>query len=148
MEINFYQLLEELKKSLPALLLKMLEQNKRVVIFSQSEEKIAEVDRFLWTQGKVKFLPHGTKKDGNVERHPVYLTTENENPNNADFLVVLDDVDNEFLHSFKKAFYMFEGSDEVAKKLARKKWKEYKSTGHQLNYFKKNTDGKWVRQEI
>lgn len=148
MEINFYQLTDELKKSLPILSVKMLEQKKKVLIFSESSEKIAEIDRFLWTQGKIRFIPHGTKQDGDYEKQPIFLSTEPENLNNAEFVIILDNIDNDFLNTFSKAFYMFENKDEEAKKLARQKWKGYKELNHNLNYFKQEKDGKWTKQEI
>jgi DNA polymerase III subunit chi len=105
MEINFYCINNDINNFLYKFLLQLVTKEKRVIIYSESKEKICKLDEMFWLLGHSDFLPHGIKKDGYIEHHPLYLTHEKENPNNSEFLLIsnfLDDID--YLQKFKKFF--------------------------------------------
>jgi DNA polymerase IIIc chi subunit len=45
-----------------------------------SAERMETLDAHLWTFSEQSFLAHGTARDGHPSRQPIYLTTEDENP--------------------------------------------------------------------
>ena len=137
--INFYLSDETLGKTLFNLLLKMAEAGHRVVIFCHSKEYLDELDRMLWTLGRVKFLPHGKEEDGYVSEHPIFLTTKEENPNKAKFLFLFGKPSKEFMDKFDKGFYVFDYYHEGDAKMD---WKDYKGMGFEPVFMKK-IDGKW-----
>ena len=57
-----------------------------------SDERVAALDALLWTYDEASFLPHGTARDGNAARQPIWLTAADENPNAATMLVLIDGV--------------------------------------------------------
>ena len=59
-------------------------------MLGDTPERIEALNTLLWTYDPASFLAHGTSKDGRPEDQPIYLTTEDENPNEAEVLVLLD----------------------------------------------------------
>lgn len=77
-------------KVLTKLLEKVLSQNQRATVWLESEERLAALDGVLWTYSTLAFLPHGSARDGNADRQPIWLTTTEENPNGSQVLVCMD----------------------------------------------------------
>ncbi len=145
MEINFYQSDEGTTKSIAPLILKILEENKKVLIFSRDPLRIKEVDDGLWSYGKNKFIPHITISDKNfvLERQPVLITDKEENSNQADYIILLEEVSQNFITGFSRAFYFFDSLTlEKAQKVAAK----YRNTA-KINAYKKE-DAKWVKSSL
>ena len=82
-EINFYQCDETLSRSIAPLLLKVLEEDKKALIFSSDQVRIKEIDDGLWVYGKNKFIPHITifDKDFVLKRQPILISDKEENSN-------------------------------------------------------------------
>ncbi len=84
-EINFYQVsnLAEngIAKSIAPLLLKILEDGKRAMIYSKDPVTINALDNGLWSFGKNKFIPHVTIFDQEFEtkKQPIFITNQEEN---------------------------------------------------------------------
>ena len=90
-EVNFYHLTKSsLEDALPRLLLKTLQAGERAVVLLGSPERVDALNTHLWTYDPNGFLPHGSARDGEAERQPVWLTHLDENPNGAGFLFVAD----------------------------------------------------------
>lgn len=132
-EINFYQVDEAVGKSIAPLILKVLEEKKRAIIFTKNENLIKEIDSNLWSFGRNKFIPHITifDREFDLKRQPVLITNREENSNQADYLIFLDEPSNSFTSNFKRIFYFFEAGKNISK---------LKPT----NSYKKQ-DGKWVK---
>lgn len=138
-EINFYQVDETIIKALAPLMLKVLEENKKALIFAQDANQIKELDNSLWSYGRNKFIPHITINDSefDLKRQPILLTNKQENANNANYLVFFDKPEIDFINNFERCFFFFEeGNIAFAKELASK----VKPT----NCYKK-TAGKWSK---
>ena len=145
MEINFYQVDDILYKSIAPLLLKVLEENKKALIFCQSEAQVAEIDAGLWSFSKTKFLPHGTKADKlKPLEQPVFITIEPSNFNQSQYLLMFGEAEESFLKQFEKIFYFFSSGNAAD---ARALWKKYKPKSSALNFYKKE-DGGWVKKEL
>ncbi len=138
-EIAFYQADETIVKSLAPLLIKVLEEKKKVLIFCPNPNQMKEIDDSLWSYGRSKFIPHITflDKDFEILRQPVFITNKEENANEAQYLVFLEEPSTSFVSGFERAFYFYlEGEFERAKNLAKKLKPK--------NSYKKE-DGKWVK---
>jgi DNA polymerase-3 subunit chi len=145
MEINFYQIDEPAHKAMAPLLQKILEDKKKILIFSKNPVLLKQIDDGLWSFSKTKFLPHSTKADKNDPlKQPIFLIENEENPNQADFLIMLEQVSDEFSAQFTKIFYFF---DDASLSDAKKAWSYYKKKSAILNFYKK-ADGKWLKVEI
>ncbi len=89
-EALFYHLERRtLEDVLPGLLERTRERGLRAVVRVGSAERMAVLDSQLWTYSEQTFLAHGTAADGHAERQPIYLTTEDENPNKAEVLFLV-----------------------------------------------------------
>ena len=111
-EINFYEVDEGVVKAMGPVLLKILDEKKRAFIFIKNLEKIKEIDASLWSYGRSKFIPHVTifDKDFESEKQPILISNEEKNLNNADYLIFLDEPNQDFLKGFSRSFYFFENS--------------------------------------
>ncbi|MBP7709538.1 MAG: DNA polymerase III subunit chi [Rickettsiales bacterium] len=138
-EINFYQADETIIKSLAPLLIKVLDEKKKALIFCKNAAQIKAIDDSLWSYGRSKFIPHITISDTDfvMERQPILISDKEENANKADYLVFFDLPSSEFLSSFKRVFHFFE---EAGFSNAAALAKKVKPT----NCYKKS-DGKWVK---
>ena len=72
------------------------------------------LDTLLWTYTEESFLPHGTKRDGNAAEQPVFLTTEETNPNGANVRFLVDGAGIAEHAGYERIVYMFDGHDSAA----------------------------------
>jgi DNA polymerase IIIc chi subunit len=145
MEINFYQVDDIIYKAIAPLLIKVLDEEKKALIYCQNEQQVEEIDNGLWQFSKTKFVPHGTKTTKlEPAKQPIFITDQLTNSNQSHYLIMLDEVEEKFLNQFEKIFYFF-GSGNVAD--ARKLWAKYKKQSFALNFYKK-ADGGWVKVDL
>ena len=143
-QIAFYHLQRSpLEAVLPRLLEKTLEAEKRALVLAASEARIEALNALLWTYNPNSWLPHGSAKDGYAEDQPVWLTTDEENPNGAQFLFLTDGMAAGDPGAFERCFDLFDGNDDAAVVAARGRWKALKEAGHELTYWQQNEQGKW-----
>jgi DNA polymerase-3 subunit chi len=147
-EVGFYHLTRTpLERALPKLLERVLAGGLRAVVVSGSAERVEALNAALWTYEQLSFLPHGSAKDGQAEEQPIWLTTEDENPNAATVLVLTDGVSTSKVGEFARCLDMFDGRDADAVAAARERWKAMKAAGHSLAYWQQNEAGSWEKRE-
>ncbi len=145
-EIGFYHLrTTPLERALPRILERALAEGHRVVVMAGSAERVEHLDALLWAYDEASFLPHGSARDGHAERQPVWLTTADENPNDATMLVLVDGASTTRLTDYARCCDIFDGNDEAAVAAARLRWKNAKAAGHQLVYWEQN-EGRWQKR--
>jgi DNA polymerase-3 subunit chi len=152
-EVLFFHLeSRSLEDTLPVLLERTRERDKkRAVVRIGNAERMEALDAHLWTYSEQTFLAHGTAAEGHAARQPIYLTTENENPNNAQVLFMVDGAVPEdwgapMLGEYQRIVLMFDGKDEAALTAARAQWRTCKAAGHDATYWKQSPEGKWEKQ--
>jgi len=151
-EVLFYHLERRaLEDVLPGLLEKTRERGWKALVRVGSAERMAALDTHLWTYSEQNFLAHGTAADGHAARQPIYLTVEDENPNNAEVLFLVGgaapaDWSNAALKSHARVVVLFDGRDEEALAAARGHWKMAKDAGHETTYWKESASGKFEKQ--
>jgi DNA polymerase-3 subunit chi len=145
-EISFYHLtVLPLERALPRLLEKILQAKKRAVILCANEDRLNYLNGTLWTLGKLSFIPHGSAKEGYGEDQPIWLTLKDENPNKAQFLLLIEGAESPSLATYERCLDLFDGNDEEALILARKRWKHYKEQGYTVTYWKQTSSGSWEK---
>jgi DNA polymerase-3 subunit chi len=117
----------------------------RIVLIAGSDERVEHLNQLLWTYDDASFLPHGSARDGNAARQPIFLTKAAANPNHADMLVLVDGARAPELAGYKRVCDMFDGNDESAVEAARQRWREAKLAGHALTYWEQTPSG-WVKR--
>ena len=145
-DVSFYHLRTmTLERALPKILERALADGHRIVVMAGSPERVDHLDSLLWTYNEASFLPHGSARDGNADRQPIWLTADDENPNRASMLVLVDSARSVHLASFARCCDIFDGNGEAAVAAARQRWKEAKAAGHQLTYWEQ-TDTRWEKR--
>jgi DNA polymerase-3 subunit chi len=148
-EILFYHLTRRrLEDVLPGLLETCLSRGWRVVVQAGSPERVEALDAYLWTYRDDGFLPHGMASAKFASLQPVYLTTENEIPNDAQVKFFVDgaELQAENLGKLSRAVLLFDGNDEAALTSARTQWAALKKTGAAPTYWQQNEKGGWDKQ--
>ena len=142
--IAFYHLeSSSLEQVLPQLLEKTLGLHKRALVLCGSEQRVEAVNALLWTYDQESWLPHGSVKDGDPVDQPIWLSVDEENLNNAEYLFLTDGAEAKSIGQFERCFDVFDGTIEISLLAARERWKRYKDAGHKLTYWQQSIVGKW-----
>ena len=148
-EIWFYQLQRRgLDQVLPNLVERVLQRGWRAVIQAATPERLAALDDLLWTFAEDSFLPHGSAKEGDGERQPVWLTLGDNKPNGARVRFLLEGV---AAAPFAQADYdrlivIFDGRDEGFLADAREQWRNLRQINAKLAYWAETEEGGWRQQ--
>ncbi len=146
-EVLFYHLQSQpLERVLPSLLEKCLERQWRAVVQVGSEERRDALDAYLWTYRDDGFLPHGTVKDGHATEQPVWLTADDDNPNDAQVRFLADGADMPDYAGYQRVVLLFDGNDAEAVERARESWKAAKAAGHDATYWQQSERGRWEKK--
>jgi DNA polymerase-3 subunit chi len=151
-EVLFYHLERRgLDDVLPGLVEKTRERGWRALIRAESAERAGAIDSLLWTYDEQTFLPHAQLGDGEAARQPVLITTEEGNPNGAQLLFLVGgaaapDWNGDLAMALARVVVLFDGRDPAAVETARAAWKDAKSAGHDVTYWKETPSGKWEKQ--
>lgn len=144
MELLFYHLQQTpLPRVLAVLLEKTLSAGKRAFVHSPESSRIQELDGVLWTWREDDFLPHGTADRPRADVQPVLLSNTPENENQAEMVFLLDGAAWTGLEAIERCILMFDGNDDARTTIAREQWKQAKSEGLSVKYWKQDESGKW-----
>jgi DNA polymerase-3 subunit chi len=147
MNVGFYQLTKSnVETALPKLLNLTLQAGKRGLVKLGKGGNLSELDDLLWTHDNYSWLPHGSKEDKYSSLHPIWITTGLENPNQSEFVFMLDTYEPDELVGFERCFDLFDGNDQKALADARNRWKILNGQGHDLHYWQQGDDGKWMEK--
>lgn len=148
-DIRFYHVQRSsLEQVLPGILGKALSAGRRVVVRLDDPATVEAMNAHLWTFSPDSFLPHGSAKDGHAAQQPVWLTDQDDNPNQADVLVRMPGPGQDMpphLEQFALCCDMIDGRLEGDVVAARERWKLYKAAGHQVTYWQQ-TDNGWEQK--
>jgi DNA polymerase III subunit chi len=145
-KISFYHLLTTpLDRALPRLLERARAEGYRVVVRGASANRVEHLNAVLWTYDEASFLPHGASRDGNAANQPIWLTHEDDNPNGATMLVLVDGAEPGDLAPYTHCGDLFDGSDADAVEAARGRWRSAKAAGHTLTYWQQTGAG-WEKK--
>ena len=111
-----------------------------------SPERVEALNAQLWTYDPGSFLPHGAARDGNAARQPVWLTDQDENPNEASMLFLTDGATSDRIAEYARCFELFDGRDDTAVEAARARWKAYRESGHAVSYWQQGDKGGWEKK--
>tara|TARA_A100001037_G_scaffold291273_1_gene305173 strand:- start:1399 stop:1857 length:459 start_codon:yes stop_codon:yes gene_type:complete len=147
-EIRFYHLTRRtLEEVLPVMLERtVVRDGRRAVVIASSSERVENLSAHLWTYDDRVFLPHGSKVDGHSALQPVWLTDQDENPNDARVLFLADGALTADPGAFDLVCELFDGRDAVAVTAARQRWQAYKDAGHDLTYWQQTDRGTWEQK--
>lgn len=143
-EFYFYHLERTtLTAVLPSLLEKTLAKGWRACLRFATQERLEAIDAALWTYRADSFLPHGTARDGNAGRQPIFLTTGAEAPNAPQALFLLEEAAPSLPLGLERVVRVFDGTDGAQLALARQEWKQAKANDHAVSYWRQDDGGSW-----
>jgi len=150
-EIWFYHLERQtLDEVLPNLLERTLERGWRAVVQAGTAERLEAIDNLLWTYSVDSFLPHGSRREGNLEMQPVYLTEDESNPNGATVRFYVEGaaplLSTGEADRYERLIYVFDGHDDQAVGRARETWKAAGGAGLTTTYWRQTERGGWEKQ--
>lgn len=146
-EVRFYHLERQSQMQVvPLLLSKALERGHRIILKMANMTQVAQMNDHLWTFDAQAFLPHGAEQNGDSSKQPVYLTDGDENPNEADVLILCAGAESEAIGGFTLCCEMLDGHDQGAVSAARARWKVYKDKGYEVTYWQQNERGGWDKK--
>ena len=147
-EVRFYHLVRTtLDRALPELLEKCHSRSWRAVVMLGSDERVEAVAQHLWTYDDRSFLPHGSPLDGEARHQPIWLTTADENPNDATVLFLADGAVSTRVGDYTLACELFDGNNTDAVAEARDRWRSYRDAGHTLAYWQQDASGRWAEKQ-
>ncbi len=145
-EVRFYHLQRQrLEDVLPSLLEKARERGHRIVVQAGSPERVKALDALLWTYRPESFLAHGSGSPLSAADQPIWLTADEENPNGADVLILVDGAVAD-VASYTLCCELFDGLDDDAVAAARQRWADYKTAGHAITYWQQGERGGWEKR--
>ena len=149
-ETLFYHLeRRSLEEILPGLVEKSLARGWRAAIKTDSSERSDALDSLLWTYDDQSFLPHAQAGDGDAAGQPVLISVEEGNPNSAQIFFYVggaQPADWSTLSDLARVVLLFDGRDAQALASARAAWKDAKTAGHDVTYWKETPNGKFEKQ--
>ncbi len=141
-EIGFYHLTRTaLPEALARLLDRTLKLGHRALVLCPDATRLSALDTALWASTEPVWLPHGSAADGDPDLQPVWLSTEPEPTNGAQFLFLVDGADTDRSGAFNRVFDLFDGNDPEKVAAARDRWRAAKDKGHVLTYRKQGPRG-------
>ncbi|MTI10132.1 DNA polymerase III subunit chi [Curvivirga aplysinae] len=146
-ETMYYHLqTKPLEQALPQLLAATLKRGWKAVVMTGEAGRVEALTEHLWSYEEDSFLPHGNTKDGNAELQPIWFTDQDENPNQAEVLFLVDSAESQNLNSYARVCRIFNGNDDHAVQQARLAWKTENEAGRTLTYWQQTDQGAWTKK--
>jgi len=147
LDVRFYHLQSQrLEQVLPSLLTKALNGGHHIVVKLADLKQLKALNEYLWCYRDDSFLPHGTADDGPAQGQPIYLTLEDENPNGASVLILIEGCESTIMDDFDLCCVMLNGRDDLQVKEARRRWKLYGDAGYNTTYWQQSNTGGWQQK--
>lgn len=144
MQVDFYQLAETSPEQVIASLAeKVLASGGRLLIVAADEARLARLDRMLWDQGAINFLPHGLAGGADDARQPILLSTTPDAPNLARNMLIADGEWRDAALTYDRSFYLFDDDSLEGARLA---WKLLAGREGVERRYWANEAGKWVKK--
>ena len=147
--VDFYHLQRQsLEDVLPKLVSKAYATTQNIKIKIGNEMRIDFINALLWTFDDEAFLPHGCRKDGFPEQQPIWLSPDDDVPNHATLLFLVDGatISTSEAEKFERIFNIFDGNVNSAIEDSRLLWKQFKSASMETYYWQQEENGKWIQK--
>jgi DNA polymerase-3 subunit chi len=116
------------------------------VVRSPDPGRVDHLDGWLWSYREDSFLAHGRADEPMADRQPILLTTDQENPGGAQALFLIDGAEPGVLDGYERCMVLFDGRDDDAVQLARRRWRDFKSSGLPVSYWQQGTERGWEKK--
>jgi DNA polymerase-3 subunit chi len=135
-------------KALPILLGKALASGKNIKVKTTTADNLSHLDELLWTVPAQSFLPHGTAADGHSAQQPIFLSLDDEIPNDAKILFVAHGATIHDAARFDLVCIVMENNDPDIIASYRALWSQFKKDNHSVTYWQQSDDGSWHKKSL
>jgi len=147
-EIRFYHMEKTtLDQALPAITYKAWQAGNRVMIKVPDKKEAKRLGDLLWTFNPSVFLPNGVDGDSYPEKQPVWVTAGNDNPNQANVLILTHGCTYDDMGGFSLCCEILDGRLPDHIMAARVRRQNYKENGYDLTYWQQENNGQWHKKE-
>ena len=129
---------------LPGLLEKTLAKGWRALV-RVPEDRLAELDGYLWTYTDHSFLPHGRDDEPLSDAQPIQLSAAANKAATAQAVFLLDGMQMDDLSGVERCIILINGRSDEAVSHARTQWKALKAEGADISYWKQGERGAWAK---
>lgn len=142
MRVDFYHLTAlPLERALPSIAEKVVGAGQRLLVVT-SADRIADLDRQLWTHAPESFLPHAPAGGDRDPDQPVLIAADPVAANDARNIALADGEWRDEALAFDRAFYFF---DAATIDTARASWRALAGRDDiERHYWKQSEQGRWV----
>ncbi len=112
---------------------------------SLKDDTIASLNAHLWAYEPSAFLAHGVEDGPFPERQPVLLGSSGNLINGAEVYMSVAPITLPDISGLARCLIVFEGIDDDHVGWARGLWKQLKTEGHALAYWKQTDEGRWEK---
>lgn len=110
------------------------------------EERLAELNQFLWTFRDNSFLPHGRDDEPQADQQPILLSATANAAEGRDCVVLIDGAEVNDMSGVARAIVMINGRNANDVKRERARWKTLSETQVKMSYFQQDDNGSWVKK--
>ena len=147
MRFDFYSLSGwSLEDALPRVLSKIIKENQRALILTSSEEDSENLCESIWGTNVNKWIGHGTIKDGNPRDQRVFISSDIDNLNESNVLILTDFSYDEKILSYDRCISIFSSDNYKAINFSREISNKKNDTSFEIHYWKQKSDGKWTEE--
>ena len=113
------------------------------------EEKLSYLSDQFWINKKDSFIAHGLFDEDLADFAPIWLSSSaDDNPINAELLVLTNGLNLDNTNAFKHVFNVFDGSSKNELEQARSQWRYWSSRPqHVCRYFTQTDTGSWQQSK-
>lgn len=145
--VRFYQLASlSLEAALVGIVGKAWDRGLRLCLLAKDGEQAQRLDHLLWTTPLHPFLPHGLWNSSDPALHPILISLEPDERNQATLLllatpaIVADPISFDLLIDFVP------GRDPAILAASRTRYRHYRTLGCTMEYWTQNPNGGWEKQ--
>lgn len=149
-EVRFYHLQQDTTaKAVADILLKALDKGMKILLKVPDSARVAFYDDWLWRFREDRFLPHGCDGDPHESAHPVWISTNDTAPNNADMAMIVEDATLPPLENFQLVCLVFDSENPDRLQRARALWADLKTRpALTLTYWQQQENGVWSKKDV
>jgi DNA polymerase III subunit chi len=130
-QISFYTHAENRLTVARQLIAKAWDQKLNVLVYAPDKTSADEIDRLLWTQPALSFIPHCRDEDPRASVTPVLIGTQMDGLARADVIINLDDSPPSVFSRFDRLLEIVT-ADETDLMASRQRYRFYKERGYEL----------------
>ena len=145
--ISFYHPQKHLlDQAVFTLLHKSYRAGKRALVLIETKDRLQYIDTMLWSYDANSWLPHGSDGGEDCVEHPILLSTEDINRNEAQYLFLLDGMRSSKIKDYDRCFELYNESLGLSAEQAWETLRTFVNSENEISYWFQNKSGSWEKK--